>query len=117
MSSLEMEELFAQVSITDQDTAKYFGIAIGGLIAMFTISHWVEKFSTDHLPRSSGLARSAAVVTRPFRRIAKGVALGGFLILPGRIALAVLYLAINALLTFTNVNWSMSTLFAKRLGW
>jgi len=117
MASAAYEALFEQVSITDQDAAKYFGIAIGGLIALFAISHWTQRLATKYVSSSSTLARVCATITRPLRRAAKGVVVGGVLVLPGRIALTIVYIIINVVLTFMNVNWSMQTLFAKRLGW
>lgn len=117
MASAAEEVLFEQASITDQDAAKYFGIAIGSLVALFALSHWTRWLASKYVPCSSTLARMSAAIIRPIRRTAKGIVVGGVLVLPGRIALALLYLAINVVLTFTNVDWSQQTLFAKRLGW
>lgn len=118
MASKAEELLLARVSLTNQRAAEHFGIGIGGLIAFFAICHWTRKLSIKHVPPSSGLILVGASITRPFRQLAKGKIVYGILLLPGRMGLALVYLAINLAVTFTNIiDWSEQTLFAQRLGW
>ncbi|TKA83980.1 hypothetical protein B0A55_00255 [Friedmanniomyces simplex] len=117
MASAEQYELFAEASIADQAAAKHFGIAIGALAGLFILAHWTQKLAPRVTNRSRSCDRLYTATIRPFRRAAAGAAVGGVLVLPGRMLLASAYFAINIVLTFTNVNWTSQTLFAKRLGW
>jgi hypothetical protein len=117
MLTAEEYELFAKVSRSDQAAAKWFGIAIGSLVVLCTVVRFTSILAHRFLARSRTLSRLCESLGRPVKRMSTGVFVGSGMILPGRIVLAVIYVAINASLTFTNVNWSTQTLFAKRLGW
>lgn len=110
-------KLFAEATIANQIASKHFGIAIGGLMGLFIITHWTQKLSQGLVSKGSAIHRFGSPITRPFRRAETGAAIGGVLVLPTQILLAAAYLGINLALTFTNVNWTQQTLFAKRLGW
>ena len=45
MASPYEVKLFAEMTITDQDAAMYYGIAMGSLMAVFIISYWTQRFS------------------------------------------------------------------------
>jgi len=113
MDETELYKLFAKTSIANQAIAKHYGTAIGSLILLFTIVHWMHKLAH----KAGSLQRTFAALSRPLKRAATGLAFGGVLVLPGRLLLAIVYFAINIILTFINVNWDLQTLFAKRLGW
>ncbi|KAK5693182.1 hypothetical protein LTR17_025226 [Elasticomyces elasticus] len=79
--------------------AKHFGIAVGGLIGLFTVEHWVQKLSRR---RRGNTKLLDGVLTQRLKEY----------LIP-----VFAYLASNIILTFTNVNWTMQTFLAKRLGW
>ncbi|EMC92507.1 hypothetical protein BAUCODRAFT_294002 [Baudoinia panamericana UAMH 10762] len=110
-------EQLNRISATDQAAAKHFGIGIGTIVGAFVFVYWGQRLWDRVSGRKGGIVRAVSYVARPLRRIASGVPVGGFLILPGRILLALVYLALNIALTFTNVDWSQRTFFGKRLGW
>ena len=90
--------------------ARYYGAAIGGLVALFIIAHWISKLCSN--------STATRTVLRPISRFLKGFALGSWLILPGRLILAATYFAINGILWFTNGYWNLPDLgCAKRCGW
>jgi hypothetical protein len=117
MLTPEQYKLFAEVSKTDQAAAKWFGVAIGSLVTVFILAHWTQKALSNVLAQSRTSSKICSTVLRPLKRFVAGVSVPGGLILPGRITLALIYFAINGAVTFTNVNWSTQTFFAKRLGW
>ncbi|KAK3622829.1 hypothetical protein LTR56_021961 [Elasticomyces elasticus] len=99
MESAQELKLFAEASLSNQAAAKHFGIAVGGLIGLFTVGHWVQRFSR----RRRGYAKLLdGVLTQRLK---------------GHLVPVSAYLAINIILTFTNVNWTMQTFLAERLGW
>ncbi|TVY78529.1 Ferric/cupric reductase transmembrane component [Lachnellula suecica] len=102
----------------NENVAKYFAAAMAGVIIMFTIFHWsrflYSRYATKGLKESKIMRAqvSAARLTRHFlnRRVP------GFTSW-GHAVLVVIYLAINVILTVTNVvDWGVSPV-AKRLGW
>ncbi|KAK3621985.1 hypothetical protein LTR22_024979 [Elasticomyces elasticus] len=99
MESAQELKLFAEASLSNQAAAKHFGIAVGGLIGLFTVGHWAQRFSR----RKRGYAKLLdGVFTQRLK---------------GHLVPVPAYLAINIILTFTNVNWTIQTFLAKRLGW
>lgn len=98
--------------------ARYFAAAIVGLIALFTIVNWTQIIFTFTVSRSNPVARAATFVSTPIRRQLKGWAVGTFLILPGRVVLALTYFGINVALMFPQLNFQYDgTFLAKRCGW
>ncbi|KAK4895929.1 hypothetical protein LTR27_006100 [Elasticomyces elasticus] len=99
MESAQELKLFAEASLSNQAAAKHFGIAVGGLIGLLTVWHWVQRFSRRR---------------RGYAKLLEGVLTQR---LKGHLVPVSAYLAINIILTFTNVNWTIQTFLAKRLGW
>lgn len=115
--ALFFEELDA-ATIVNMQCAKYYAAGVVGLIALFTITHWSQIIFTNTVSRSNPIARAATFVSTPFRRLLKGWAAGTFLILPGRVLLALAYFGINIALMFPRLNFDYhATFLAKRLGW
>jgi len=117
MASAYEYKLFAEATTAGQSAALYFGIAVGGLMAVSVVAHWTRKLYLKMFPKTSAIRRVGSSLARPIRRAAMSTVVGGFLFMPCRMSLALAYFGVNAALTFTNVNWSQQTLFAKRLGW
>nr|POE56286.1 ferric/cupric reductase transmembrane component 2 [Quercus suber] len=103
---------------TNLKAAKFWGVGIAGLIGVFIVQHWVNKLARRYVSKGGSSAKIVSTVSTPFQRLFAGTAIGGTVILPGRIWLGLAYLAINVACAFTNVNWVMAELFfAKRMGW
>ena len=117
-SETELEMLFAEWQIKDQNTAKYFAAAMAGLVAVFAIVHWMEVLFIKYCPPSGGFYRFSKLVTRPLLRVQRGKAVPGTPIVPGLIPLALIYFGINATLVFyDNPQKAGLSIIAKRFGW
>ena len=116
-AEMAQEILFAEARAIDVTYTKYFAAGMVGLVALFTIVNWVQIIFNKYGSRSNTFARAAAAISRPLRRPLKGLTIGGFAILPSRLALAAAYFGINLALMFTQINWTVQVIFAKRCGW
>lgn len=98
--------------------ARYYAASMAGLIALFTIVHWSRIIFNNTTSKSNAFGRTVKVVSTPYRRFMKGYAVGSFLVLPGRLTLAILYFGINIALMFSHLNFDYdATFLAKRCGW
>jgi hypothetical protein len=110
--------LWAVWQVKNQDTAKYFGAAIAGLIVVFSLAHWVRVIYNKRISKSSALNRYVGTVAHPLRRINKARIVGGLMFQPGNILLAFLYYGFNAGLTFyDHPERAGLNVLAKRFGW
>lgn len=110
--------LFAAWQIRNQDTAWYFGVAVVGLVMIFTFAHWSNLLFNKRISRSSPLSRCVRAVIHPWRRVNKATVLGGVMFQPGITLLALIYFGINAILTFHDrPELAGLTILAKRFGW
>nr|POF01262.1 hypothetical protein CFP56_21210 [Quercus suber] len=117
MASAFEEKLLAAEQ-TNLKAAKYWGVGIAGLIGIFIIEHWIGRLLRRNVSKANSSGKAISTVSAPFNRFLLGTTVGRILVLPGRIWLALAYLAINIACAFTNVNWAMAELFfAKRMGW
>ena len=98
--------------------ARYFAAGIVGLIALFTIVHWTQTIFTLYVSKSNPIVRAASFVSTPIRRQLKGWAIGTYLILPGRVVIALTYFGINIACMFPQLTFEYDgTFVAKRCGW
>lgn len=98
--------------------AQYYAAGIVGLIALFMIVHWAHIIFIKTTARSNAIGRAFKLVSTPSRRVLKGYAAGTFLILPGRLLLALAYLGINLAIMFPQLSFTYNAVFlAKRCGW
>lgn len=112
------EVLFAEWQIKDENTAKYFGVAMAGLVAVFTITHQVDVLFTKEFARSSGSSTVARSMRRTLQLLSRSRNVAGVVLLPGKIVLALLYVGINAGLTFHDRPDRVGfNVLAKRFGW
>lgn len=110
--------LFAIWQVKDQKTAWYFGVAMAGLVIIFTIAHWLQLLFNKRVSKSSALSRCVRFVAHPLRRINKATIFGGIMFQPGITILAIAYFGINAGLTFYDHPERIGlTILAKRFGW
>jgi hypothetical protein len=114
-----LEHLFVVWQVNNQNTALYYGIAILGLLAVFTITHWTEVIFNKSCSRASSLRFGMRLINRPIGYTFRQRDLAGIQFNPGRYGLAALFFAINIILTFYDNPLQVSALgfFAKRLGW
>ncbi|CAK3757232.1 Ferric reductase transmembrane component 3 [Lecanosticta acicola] len=114
-----MLKLFAAWQIKNQNTAKYFAAAIACLIAHFVIVHWVRIAFNRICSRPSAFRKAVISITRPIQRAFSIKTIAGFSFRPGTTILVLVYLGINAGLTFYDRpdKAPMLTILAKRLGW
>lgn len=111
------EELDA-ATVVNMQFARYYAAGVVSLIALFTIIHWTHKISIRHTAKSNAVGRAFKLVSTPYRRVLKGYVAGSFVVLPGRLVLALTYFAINVALMFPQLNFSYdATFLAKRCGW
>ena len=111
-------QALAEATVLCEQYARYYAAGIAGLIALFTIVHWTRIVFTNTVSKSNPISRTFTIVTTPFRRQLKGFVAGTFLILPGRIILALTYFAINIACMFPQVTYEYNAVFlAKRCGW
>lgn len=101
----------------NEDTAKYYGIAIGGLILIFIFSHWSKVIFDRYGARSHALSQAIARVTRPARRALNTKLSGPALFLSGRVAVTIVYFGINLGLLFQHLELGALINVAKRFGW
>ncbi|SMY18926.1 unnamed protein product [Zymoseptoria tritici ST99CH_1A5] len=112
------EVLFAEWQIKDENTAKFFGFAMAGLVAVFTITHQVDVLFTKEFARSSGSSTVARSMRRTLQLFSRSKIVAGVVLLPGKIVLALLYFGINAGLTFHDRPDRVGfNVLAKRFGW
>lgn len=110
--------LFAVWQVKNQNTSWYFGVAMAGLVIIFTLSHWSQLLFNKRISKSSSLSRCIRAIAHPLRRINKATVLGGVMFQPGITALAFSYFGINAGLTFYDrPELAGLTILAKRFGW
>jgi hypothetical protein len=112
------EALFAKWQTKDENTAMYFGVAMAGLVAVFTVAHQVDCHFTKDFAKSSGSARLARSIQRPFQIFNRNRVVAEVEILPGKILLVLLYFGINAVLSFHDRPDQVGfNILAKRFGW
>ena len=129
----------ARIAKTNEETAKYFAAAFGGLLALFILLHWGRLVSLRRGLRFNGAVKVAVwpirhVVFRVcdfasrtpiliLRRVARiwTIRSSPVLISMGQVLMVVTYVAICIILAFTNTpglpyssprNW-----LEKRFGW
>jgi len=108
---------FAQRQIQIEQIVKYYAAGICGLIAVFVLFHWARWFCVK-VERSK---RPAGALGRPFvasTRLVRNLLVRkvpGFKS-AGHAMVIMAYVAINAAVTFTNVDTSLGSL-AYRFGW
>jgi hypothetical protein len=114
-----LEHLFKVWQVKNQNTALYYGIAMFGLLAVFTITHWTGRIFDKSYDRSSSFELSLRLIGRYISYIFRQRNVAGIRVDPGRYSLAALYFAINIVLTFYDNPLQVTSLgfFAKRLGW
>ena len=111
------EELDAATDV-NMKFAKYYAAGVVGLIALFTMVHWTHLIFISTTAKSNAVGRAFKLVSTPYRRLLKGFSAGSFVILPGRIVLALTYFGINIALMFPQLNFTYdATFLAKRCGW
>ncbi|CAI7633256.1 unnamed protein product [Penicillium manginii] len=90
---------------------KYFAIAMGSIMVLFAIHHWLEVMEIRGFPRQkSFLARKIRLIRGLFSGSYKGLHIG-------RSALYTIYWAVNLILALTNVDLTNMNYVAKRFGW
>ncbi|GIZ42329.1 hypothetical protein CKM354_000560400 [Cercospora kikuchii] len=103
----------------NQDTAKYFGVAIAGLMAVFIIGNWSCKLLKRWAKTSSTIRSAYRMSWLISRRLGRAKAFGPLTIWPLQTLLVLVYVGINVTLTFYDRpdKESLSTILAKRFGW
>ncbi|KAH8601638.1 ferric reductase NAD binding domain-containing protein [Bisporella sp. PMI_857] len=102
----------------NEQTSWYYWVAMGGLIAVFTISHWSRHLYSRHASkalRDSALMKVQVAITRSVRHVLLR-RVPGFTSV-GHAGLVATYLGINIALTVTNIRWVTLTGIGKRCGW
>jgi len=95
-------------------------VAIGviGIMILFTIWHWSRFFALKRASTSKTGSAGPKFLVAPSRLArqhlipkSKGFTSRGYAIV------VVVYVALNVVLLFTNLDWSLTSNFARRLGW
>ncbi|TAQ86359.1 hypothetical protein B7494_g5317 [Chlorociboria aeruginascens] len=108
----------AKMQAYNQKIPYYYAVSMIAVIALFTLFHWSRFLYNRYDYRNSGKSK-VMVGQVKIARIVRKVLIRptfGFISI-GHAVLVLVYLAINIILTVTNVDWSSLSGIAKRLGW
>lgn len=105
----------AKRQIVNEDLMRYYAAVLCFIIAVFAILHWTRFLVTRVRRSPSGVTRPFAVVSRFFRNILVRKVIG--FISAGHGLLTLVYVAVNLVLIFVNIDSSSMGNFAARTGW
>ncbi|KAF2215929.1 hypothetical protein CERZMDRAFT_35067, partial [Cercospora zeae-maydis SCOH1-5] len=116
---LVLISLFRAWQRKNQDTAKYYGAAIAGLIGVFSIIHWSQKVVRRWSKSSSALQLAYRRSSLISQRLGRAKSLGPFTVWPKQTLLVLVFIGINVALTFHDRpdQEPLLTIIAKRFGW
>ncbi|KAJ5093121.1 hypothetical protein N7456_008982, partial [Penicillium angulare] len=95
--------------------AKYFAIAIGSMMILFIMAHWIRLAFQRHGP--SGPSGILMPLKKGFRTLRRGLDNSVFGIGMDKWILYLIFWGINVVLILTNVDLSELEGIAKRMGW
>ncbi|KAL2065517.1 hypothetical protein VTL71DRAFT_3187 [Oculimacula yallundae] len=101
-----------------QESAEHYAIAIAGIIAIFTLFHWSRFLYSRYSSKSvkqSGFMKAQVAVTRAVRSVLTH-RVPGFTSI-GHSVLVTLFILLNILFLFINMEFNSVIPFAKRLAW
>ncbi|KUJ14182.1 uncharacterized protein LY89DRAFT_589799 [Mollisia scopiformis] len=104
--------------LMSEHAAKYYAAGVVGMIAIFAIFHWARYLYSLYTPKDikkSNVVRGQISIVRMIRHILTH-RVPGFTSI-GHAVLVLAFLAINVVLTVTNMTWSSLMPISKRLGW
>ena len=107
-----------RVKDSDSNTAWEFAIGVAGIVVFFTIWHWSRHFALNRAstPRTGSVGPKFLVAPSRLARKHLVPGIQGFTS-RGHVIVVIIYIAINVVLLFTNLDWSLTSNFARRLGW
>ncbi|KAJ5793295.1 uncharacterized protein N7503_009273 [Penicillium pulvis] len=91
---------------------KYFAIAVGSIMCLFAVYHWLSVIHFHYGPRKSHPALS-----RKYRQARRFLASSVMGLRTDRSILYIIYWAINLILAVTNVDLTELSYVGKRFGW
>lgn len=104
----------------NEETAKYYGGAIGGLMLLSVVAHWTNVLFNKYGSRNHAVSKTIAKLTRPVKRLVNFKIPGPRLLLSGRVIVALVYFGINIALLFQHLDYSGKDQMinvSKRFGW
>lgn len=98
---------------------KYWAAAISALIGICVLLHWMQVMMR-HMFSTTSIQIQMAKYHKPLTRISRGFVFWKTVLLPSRFLLAMAYIAINLVIMFTNLDWSLPNIeqvYGMRCGW